>query len=494
MFTIGLDIGTTSTIGILIEVSGRVVAVASRPATLRAPQPGWAEQDPLEWWDNVCAICRELLAAEPGAGARLAGIGVAGMLPALVLLDSEGGVLRPSIQQSDARCAAELDELVARFDSAKFLALCGNGLNQQVAAGKLRWLARHEPDVLRRAATLCGSYDYITWRLTGVRGIERNWALEAGFLNLTTATINAELVALAGIAPALLPPVRVGHAVAGRVTPAAAAATGLPVGVPVIAGTADHIASAYAAGLLEDGDVLLKFGGSADILMASRTARPDARLYLDYHSIPGLFVPNGCMASGGSMLNWLAGMLAPGVARPHAGLDALAAATPAGSEGVVVLPYPLGEKSPLHDPLARATFSGLSLSHGTGHLWRATLEAIGLALRHHIEVFTEVGHPVHRLMASDGGSRSAVWMRIVADILQRPVRVLTDHPGSCLGAAWLAAIGTGATDDWHGVGRFVGAGQVLTPNAAHAAIYDAQYARFRALYRDLRPWFGQRSA
>lgn len=494
MFAIGLDIGTTSTIGILIELPRRVVAVVSRPVALASPHPGWAEEDPLQWWANVCVICRALLAADPRAAGALAGVGVAGMVPALVLLDAAGAPLRPSIQQSDARCEAELAELAGRIDPARFLALCGNGLNQQVAAGKLAWLARHEPEVMRAAATLCGSYDFIAGRLTGVRGVERNWALEAGFLDIGSGAVSAELVELAGIAPGLVPPVHAGHQVVGRVTAAAAGETGLPAGVPVIAGIADHIASAYAAGLLEEGDVLLKFGGSADILMASGVARPDARLYLDYHAIPGLFVPNGCMASGGSMLNWLAGLLAPGVARPHAALDALAAGVAAGSEGVVMLPYPLGEKSPLHDPAARATISGLSLGHGTGHVWRAALESVGLALRHHVEVFGEVGHPVRRLLASDGGSRSAVWMQIVADILQQPVEVLTDHPGSCLGAAWLAAIGSGATGDWQGVAGFVGRGRMVMPDPGHAEAYGTQYRRFRALYRDLRPWFAGRSS
>jgi xylulokinase len=493
MFAIGLDIGTTSTIGILIELPDRVAAIASRPATLSAPHPGWAEADPRQWWHNVCEICRELLAADPRARAALTGIGVAGMLPALVLLDAHGAPLRPSIQQSDARCDAELAQLRATADPASFLARTGNGLNQQVAAPKLHWLAKHEPDVLAQARTLTGSYDYISARLTGRPTAERNWALEAGFLDLHTGQVADDLVALAGIAPALLPPVREGHARLGEVTAEAAEATGLPVGLPVIAGSADHIASAHAAGLVAEGDVLLKFGGSADILMASAHAKPDERLYLDYHSIPGLYVPNGCMASGGSMLNWLAALLAPGEDKPHQRLDRLAGALPAGSAGVAVLPYPLGEKSPLHDPLARATVSGLSLNHGAGHIWRATMESVGYALRHHAEVFREIGHPIHRLLASDGGSKSLVWMQMMADIFQMPVRVLTDHPGSCLGAAWLAAIGTGASTDWHGVTNFVGAGRVLEPNAANGDAYDACYARFRSLYGQLQPWFAEKA-
>ena len=198
-----------------------------------------------------------------------------------------------------------------------------------------------------------------------------------------------------------------------------------------MAGAADHVASAYAAGVVAEGDVLLKFGGAGDILIAVDQARPDARLFLDRHVIPGRFMPNGCMAATGAMLNWIvagfaAGAVA-GVPNPHAYLDGLAKDIAPGSEGVFLLPYFLGEKSPIQDPLARGTISGLSLNHGPGHLWRAALEGVGYAFLHHIEVFRELGYPVRRLLASDGGSRSRVWMQIVADIIQLPVQRLEGH-------------------------------------------------------------------
>ena len=180
---IGLDIGTTSTIGILVELPDRVVAVATRPTTLSSPHPGWAEEDPLEWWANSCAVLRELM--READRSALAGICVTGMVPAIVLLDSEGKLLRPSIQQSDGRSAAEVAELAAEVDERAFLAKAGNGVNQQLLAAKSRWLERHEPAVFARIATVFGSYDYINWRLTGVRGVERNWALEAGLIDLS---------------------------------------------------------------------------------------------------------------------------------------------------------------------------------------------------------------------------------------------------------------------------------------------------------------------
>lgn len=485
---IGLDIGTTSTIGILIEPATRkVVAQESRPVTLFAPHPGWAEEDPLEWWENVCAICRDLVRA---AGATPIGaVGVTGMVPAVVLLDAQGGLLRRSIQQSDGRCEAEVAALARATDPAAFLARTGNGINQQLVLAKLRWLATHEPQVFARIATVFGSYDYIAHRLTGARRVERNWALEGGFLDLAAMRLAPDLCALGGIAPACVPPLIGPTDIGGHITAEAARATGLAEGVPVIGGVADHVASAYAAGVVAPGQVLLKFGGAGDVLAASDSARPDPRLFMDYHPVPGLFMPNGCMASTGSMLNWAAALLAPAEARPHARLDALAATVPPGAEGLTMLPYMLGEKSPIHDPNARGVLAGLTLGHGAGHVWRAALEGAAYAFRHHVAVFDELGYRPAELLASDGGSASAVWMQIVADVHQMPVQVLAGHPGSCLGAAWLAALGVGLVDDHAGVGDFVSQGPLYRPDPAQRALHDAGFARFRGLYAALRPWF-----
>jgi xylulokinase len=486
-FVLGIDIGTTSTIGILCELPDRLVGTASRPVTLSAPRPGWAEEDPGEWWGNLCAVTRELLAREPRALEDLAAVGVTGMVPAVVLLDRDGQLIRPSIQQSDGRCGAEVGALAREIDPEIFLKRTGNGLTQQIVTAKLRWLEAHEPENFRRVGTVFGSYDYIARRLGAARGTERNWALEGGFLDVSTGAAGADLVALAHLPEGAIPPVRAAHEIAGTVSAAAAAETGLPAGVPIIAGVADHVASAYAAGVVGAGDVLLKFGGAGDVLLAAPTVRPDARVFLDYHVVPGLFMPNGCMASTGSLLNWI--VQGFGCGASHAALDRLAAGIAPGSEGVFVLPYFLGEKSPIQDPNARGTISGLTLGHNLGHIWRAALEAAAFGFRHHLDVFAELGYPVRRLFAADGGTASAVWMQIVADALQAPVQLLEGHPGSCLGAAWLAAIGAGATDDWGGVGRFVSRGRLVAPNADHAAPYEAAYRRYRELYASLRDWF-----
>lgn len=495
--TLGLDIGTTSTIGILIDTDGQTLALASRPVTLYAEHPGWAEEDPEQWWQNITEIIPELLTKSGRSATDLVAIGVTGMLPAVVLLDGDQKLLRRSIQQSDGRVGREVEDIAAEFNGGEFVQRTGNGINQQLVATKLRWLERHEPKIFSSIRTVFGSYDYINWRLTGERVVEHNWALEAGFLEVSSRRLDAELVELGHIDPSVLPPVRASHEVIGNVTSGAAGLTGLAVGTPVIAGSADHITSAFVAGIRNDGDCLIKFGGAGDIMLAAAQPKPDPRLFLDYHIVPGKFMPNGCMACSGAILNWLivlAGQAVQEETNPHAALDQLAAELAPGADGLILLPYFLGEKTPIHNPDARGTLVGLGLHHDIGHIWRAALEAVVFGFRHHLDVFDELGQPAKHLLASDGGSASKIWMQIAADVLGQPIHLLKGHPGSCLGAAYIAAFGVGAIDDWEGISRFVKPAGIVEPNAGNGERYDDLYGLYREIYDRLQPVYPKLSA
>ncbi len=490
---LGIDIGTTSTIGILISPPDRVLAIASRPVTFSSPQQGWAEEDPAEWWKNICGIVPELLITAGIPNSDICAVGVTGMLPAVVLLDKEGQLLRPSIQQSDGRCGKEVQDLAEEISEDEFIKKAGNGINQQLVAAKLRWIEKNEPDVFSRINTVFGSYDYINWRLTGKKAVEKNWALEAGFVDLSSLELSDELIALGHIARTSVPDKIESHDVLGVVSVDAAAETGLPIDIPVVGGAADHVASAYVAGITRPGDVLLKFGGATDILIATHKAVPDPRMFLDHHLIPELFMPNGCMASGGSALNWFVEMFASGEKSAalaegislHQHMDQIASTTKAGADGVQIIPYFLGEKTPIHDPNARGVIQGLSLNHDLRHMWRALLEGFGYALRHHVEVFNDMGHPTTRFFASDGGSKSLFWMQICSDILQQQIQLLEGHPGSSLGAAWVAVIGAKLSEDWMGITNYVSYGDRIEPNPDNAPIYAAGYQKFRDSYEVL---------
>ncbi len=493
-FLLGLDIGTTSTIGILIDCRGSVLAIASRPSELLSRRANWAEEDPDQWWANVCAIVPELISAGGIRADDIAGVGVTGMVPALILLDDDGLAIRHSIQQNDARAIDEIAAMARDVDADVFLARTGGSINQQIIAPKLRWLERHEPGNRDRMHAITGSYSYITSRLCGVLTIERNWALEAGFMDLASGSLDDGLLAHAGLRSDNLPPLHASHDVVGEVTADAAYQTGLAIGTPVVAGCADHIASAFVAGASRDGDLVVKYGGAGDILLSCTNPVTDPRMFIDYHIVPGLHFSNGCMAASGSVLNWIAAHLAKAEEKQaaqegrsvHAFLDAMAADLPPGAGGVLMLPYFLGEKTPLNDPHARGTLTGLGLHHGLAHVWRAALESVVFGFRHHVDVFDDMGLEVARVVACDGGAASDVWVQITADVLERPIERMIDHPGSGLGAAFVAGIGVGVVDDWADINAYVGADRVFEPNGEASSVYREAYDLYRELYESLK--------
>ena len=474
---LGIDIGTTSTKVILLDPKEGVVAEAEREAALVSQHAGWAEEDADLWWTNTCELVRELV-----QGWAIEAVGVTGMVPCVVLSDRDGRLLRPSIQQNDARAIDEITELRSMFDANRILARTGAPITQQSVAPTLLWLSRHEPDVWSRVALVQGSYDFIASRLTGVAGVECNWAVESGLYDLEQEAWADDVLAAAQIPPAVLPPVRQPLDVAGEVTQEAAAATGLKPGVPVMTGVADHVAAAFAAGVIDEGDLLIKLGGAGDILMATDAPLIDERLFFDLHVVPGKFLPNGCMATSGSLIRWFQRELAQG--KSLRDLDDEAERVAAGAEGVLALPYFLGEKTPLNDPNARGAFVGLHLGHTTAHLYRAVLEAIAYGFRHHIDVFSELGHKPRRIRVSDGGAKSATWTQIIADVLNMRLEIVGGQGGAAIGAAFVAGMAMGSFSDWRDIERFATVTAVVEPRPTDA--YERGYRAYRSLYPALK--------
>jgi xylulokinase len=483
-YLLGIDVGTTSTKAIVIDRDGGRLAEASRPATLTSRQATWAEEEPQEWWRNLVALVPELLAKAQIRPQEIAAVGASGMVPALVLLDEHGAALRPSIQQNDARAVAEIDEQRRQTDPVEILARTGSAITQQSIGPKLLWLRRHEPEIFRRAAHVLGSYDYIAFRLTGSFSAERNWALESGLYDLQKQDWDDRLLGLAGIERSWLGSLHWPAEVVGAVTVEASRETGIPAGTPVVAGCADHIASAFSAGLRSEGDLLVKLGGAGDILFCLDQAATDPRLFLDYHVIPGKYLINGCMAASGSLIRWFRDQFAPGT--DYSALDAGAAGLPAGSDGLILLPYFLGEKTPLNDPQARGTLVGLTLSHTQAHVYRAVLEGIAYGFRHHLAVLAEHGWTPARVRLTNGGAHSLLWRQVTADVLGLPLEPVANHPGSSLGAAFVAGMGCGVFRDWAEIDRFVEVRTAAQPNPENHARYERLFPLYREVYERLR--------
>jgi xylulokinase len=475
-FTIGVDIGTTGTKTVLIDVgTARIVAQASRESRLFTDAPGHAEADPAQWINNAHSTIRAVLDESGVAAEQVGALATTGMVPAVVPVDADGLPVRRAMLQNDARATAQIDRLRDALDPADVLSATGSAITQQSVAPTAMWLRENEPAAWTRTARLVGSYDWVLMALGAAPHVELNWAIESGLGDLDGHRYEP-MFAAADLAGDTMPQVLAPGAAAGTLSASAAAATGLREGLPLIVGGADHVLSAYAAGVNAPGDWLVKLGGAGDVLAASDAPVIDGRLYLDAHPVPGRWLPNGCMATSGSLIRWFQTLTG--------GVDLLQLDDEAADRGaaeLLCLPYFLGEKSPLHDPDLRGAFVGLDLAHTRADMYRSVLEAIAFGFKHHTDVFTSIGVPLQRAMVTNGGSRSVLWKQILADVLDTPLWPVVGHPGASLGAAVIAAVGVGALDSWDSAARFLTLGDAVEPDQRHVDRYAEAYAQWRTL-------------
>jgi xylulokinase len=473
---LGVDLGSSGVKAVLLNPEHGIVAADSHAVALFSDHQGWAEADHREWWRALCTLVPRLLASAAASNADVIAVAVTGMVPAILALDQDGEPLRRAMLQNDARATVEIDEVRAALGGFDLLDVSGSVLSQQSLAPVALWLSRHEPEVWSRTASLQGSYDWMARALGASPHVEYNWAIESGLYDFEGRPIDAVQAAAPLTWPKLLEVAQPGQVV-GEVSVSAATATGLRAGTSIVVGGADHVLSAYGAGLVDQGDCLIKLGGSGDILAVSDEKFLDARLYLDRHPVPGKWLPNGCMATSGSMLRWEQDLLG-GVALTD--LDDAAAASEPGA--LVTLPYFLGEKTPLHDPDLRGAVIGLNLATTRGDLHRSFLESIAYGFRSIVDVFVEDGLVLHRPRVTNGGSKSRLWRQILSDVLNRELVSIVDHPGASYGAAVIAGIGVGVIADWSYVVGALGEGEVIAPTPSHVEVYDERYLQFRRLH------------
>lgn len=488
-YVIAIDVGTTSIKAVALSSSKRIVADIAMEHNLLSKFPNWAEEDAELWWDHTCGAIRHLAQSKPELRSGLKCIGVSGMVPAIVLLDQDGKVLRNSIQQNDARAIRQINRLLADLDQETLYAQTGGKTNQQHILPRLLWVKENEPDVWSRVRWIMGSYDYIAYKLTGIPTLEINWAVESGVFDIYKREWLYPQLAQYGIDPEWFPPVHSSMMRIGSITGKNRELLGLPKDVGVIAGSADHVASTLAAGILSPGDLLIKFGGAGDILFCTDEIQTNERLFFDYHVIPGQYLLNGCMAASGSLVKWFVKDILHAADQEdiYKRLDAEAEQVPPASDGLIILPYFLGEKTPLFDPAARGVLFGLTLSHSRGHIFRAVLEAVIYGFRHHLEVLKSMGHMPNRILAANGGAKSRFWCQIAADILGQTITSFPNHPGSSLGVGFLAGLAAGVYNRWDEIYDFLEEKRTFQPIPAHSAVYDKAYAVYRAIYEQTRP-------
>ncbi len=485
---LGIDVGTTAVKVILLSSARGIVAESNQPHDLISLHPNWAEEDADIWWSNTLDGIRDINSRYPELVEKICCIGCSGMVPAIVLLDGQGRPVRNTIQQNDARATEQIDRLTAAIDQEKLYALTGGKTNQQHILPRLLWVRENEPEVWRRVETVMGSYDFIAYRLSGVRSLEINWAVESGAFDIRRREWLNDQLDRFGVPTGLFPPVNDSLHIIGETLPGLEGETGLRGGIPLIAGSADHVASTLAAGILDEGDLLIKFGGAGDILYCTEELKTDEKLFIDFHDVPGKYLINGCMAASGSLVKWFTKDIMQSDDRDVLRkLDDEASRLPPAADGLIVLPYFLGEKTPLMDPTARGTLFGLTLSHTRAHIFRAILESVIYGFRHHVEVIGAMGFVPKHIIATDGGAKSRFWCQIAADVLNREVLAYPAHPGSALGVAFLAGMSAGVFDDWSDIRRFLTDSRLFKPEPEAVEVYDRAYALYRQLYRALQP-------
>lgn len=481
MYTIGIDIGTTGTKAVLWSVEAGIVAQTARDATLLSPSPGFAEADTRQWRKNAIECIAELLNKTGVHPKNIRGLSTSGMVPAVVFLDSKMRPLRNAILQNDARASEEIRELSELFSGIELVSLTGSDLSQQSVAPTVLWLQKHEPQTWSKTSFIVGSYDWLLIEMGAIPHIEWNWALESGLFSVEGNRLE-QVFGGCKLDSIQIPLVQHSGSIVGNLSHSFAESTGLSPETLLVVGGADHVLSAFAAGVENSGDWLVKLGGAGDILAASDRPILDSRLYLDAHPIPNLWLPNGCMATSGSLLRWFQQITGQ---TSLSELDARAETCDPAS--LLCLPYFLGEKSPLHDPDLRGAFAGLHLGHTTADLYRAVLEGIAYGFRHHAEVFEEVGLERGRVLVTNGGSRSTFWKQIHADVLGFELYPVVDHPGASLGAAEIAAIGVGILSGWTEAGRHLRIGDPVLPNTDNAQKYQELYSLWKQLGTVLAP-------
>ena len=491
-YLMGLDISTTGAKALIIDESGDVIASVNSPQPISQPQPLWSEQNPADWWDGISASIRGALSDSGLSGGDISAIGLTGQMHGLVLLDARGEVLRPSILWNDQRTQAQCDAMTDTIGADRLLKLTGNPALTGFTAPKLLWVRDEEPAVYAKAAQVLLPKDYIRYKLTDAYATDLAGAAGTSLLNVAERAWSEEVLAALDIPREWLPPVHEGTEVAATISAAGAAATGLTAGTPVAGGGGDQAAGAIGMGCVSP-DLIGVTVGTSGVVFAPLNGyvyEPEGRLHAFCHAVPDTWHFMGVMLSAAGSLQWYKDSLAPEL--DFDSLLAEAAEVPAGGDGLFFLPYLTGERTPHPDPLARGAFIGLTARHSRGHMTRAVLEGVAFGLKDSFTLIDQAGLPErYEVRISGGGAKSAVWQRIIADVLGAPLVNVNTTEGGAFGAAILASVAAGVYED------AASACQAMIQTGAKVAVgddaevYAERYEIYRSLYPALKAAFAR---
>jgi xylulokinase len=493
-YLLGVDIGTSSSKGVLLDDDLSVVDDSRVSHQLLNPNPGWFEHDAESvWWGDFVALAQELVGETEIDPDHVAGVGVSALHPAMLPVDDAGDPLRPGILYGvDSRATEEIDIINDQIGEERIYETSGNALTSQSVGPKILWYKRNEPDKFERTDTILDALGYTVHKLTGAYAIDN--AIAGSFdplFDVPNVEWRSEMFDELGLSRELVPENKWATEIAGEVTEEASTETGLAAGTPVIVGTGDAIASQVSVGAIDHGDAIFMYGTTGVIYATLGEARSNPNLWSFPHCFEGQYTMAGGMATSGSILEWFRDQFGGDAVETsavgkesYATLNERAATIDAGSDGLVLLPYFDGERTPMNDPHARGILAGLKLSHTKSHVYRALLEGIGYGFRHHLDAMGDAGVPIERVLAIGGGAQSDLWRQIVSDITGTTQHYASNPLGSPLGAAYLAGLGTDILDNLEAIRNETSASARTEPNKDATETYDQYYSIYRDLYTE----------
>ena len=475
--TLGVDIGTSSSKGVLVAADGVIMATATRAHDVNRPRTGWVEMDARVWWDEFVAIARELVAAAPDA--EIAGIGVSGMGPCILLVDEVDEPVRPAILYGvDTRSTAQIERMTAELGVDEITRVGGSTLTSQAGGPKIVWVSDEEPAARARARRLFMPASWLVRRLTGAYVLDHQSAsqvsplydIENGRWHEPWWDRFAEGIEQPSLAWA--------GDLAGEVTAEAASATGIPAGTPVITGTIDAWTEAVSVGAHEVGDLMLMYGTTMFLVATGEETLRTPSMWTTAGAFAGTRNLAGGLSTSGALTAWLKGLT--GADYPELLADAEKSGP--GAAGLLVLPYFAGERTPIQDPDARGVIAGLTLEHTRGDLYRAALEATALGVRHNVETMRAAGADIRRIVAVGGGTQGRLWLQVVSDVTGLVQEVPATTIGASYGAAFLAATATADTGSAPAITDWNPIAETIAPDEALRPLYDELFDRYVRLY------------
>lgn len=489
----GIDLGTSGLKVVLLNESGEVLTLATANYPIRSDAPGKAEQDPELWWEALRAALTQALIACGGDSSSLIGIGLSGQMHGIVPLDETDRPLRPAILWADQRSSEEVNRIENLIDRSTLLAHTGNRASVGYTAPKILWFRHNEPELFARCSRLLLPKDYLRLLLTGEFATEPTDASATLLFDLEKRDWSEFLLDLFEIPGELLPPVVQTLDVVGKLRSEAASELGLPAGIPVVAGAGDTPAQAVGYGVLNPGDALLTLssGGQLFLVLDRPQIDPEGRVHTLCYVTEDSWYLMGALLATGLALRWFRDQFGRDLAdASYETFLAEAGRVPVGSDGLLFLPYLLGERTPHMDNNARAVFFGLSLRHDRASLTRAVLEGVAFAFRDALSVFREMGIGINELRIGAGGSQSPLWRSIIADVLGLPLTMTDVKQGATLGAALLAGIGVGHFKDLVETSRaLIRPVETIIPHPERTAYYNEMFELYRKLYQRVKDLF-----